>query len=131
MSIADGFDRKRHAFFVKSPSRIVLSATGVESPPGAPSASGGYARLPFSGGEIREIARLLQAGAENVHLGAAANEATVKQASADGRLRRARYVHFATHGTLGATSRAATVSSCLCSETIRKTDCSKSAKSLN
>jgi CHAT domain-containing protein/tetratricopeptide (TPR) repeat protein len=60
-----------------------------------------FVTLPNSGAEVRAVAQLLGAPAENVLLGKDATEANVKQASAAGRMAQARYVLFATHGILG------------------------------
>ncbi len=56
------------------------------------------APLPETTDEACAIARALRAGDDAVSLGRAASEAGVKRASQDGRLARARIVHFATHG---------------------------------
>jgi CHAT domain-containing protein/tetratricopeptide (TPR) repeat protein len=64
-------------------------------------AGGSFRRLKASGDEVRAVARRLGAAADDVLTGAAALEVRVKEASASGRLARARYVHFATHGILG------------------------------
>jgi CHAT domain-containing protein/tetratricopeptide (TPR) repeat protein len=58
-------------------------------------------RLEHSGREVRAIAQLLHAPSRSVLTGKQALEATVKQLSATGALKKARYVHFATHGILG------------------------------
>ena len=63
--------------------------------------SKGFKRLAFSGAEVRAIQSLLGVPASSLILGAAANEANVKALSKRGDLKRARYVHFATHGVLG------------------------------
>jgi CHAT domain-containing protein len=57
-------------------------------------------RLAASGREVRAIGKLLRAEAA-VRTDEEATEALVKKLSADGDLRRVRYVHFATHGVLG------------------------------
>jgi CHAT domain-containing protein len=65
-----------------------------------------YKRLPYSGEEILAVRAACRAAADDPALtGAAATEAAVKAASASGALARYRYVHFATHGTLGMDSR--------------------------
>lgn len=56
------------------------------------------APLPETTDEACAIARALQAGDDAVYLGRAASEAGVKRVSEEGRLARARIVHFATHG---------------------------------
>jgi CHAT domain-containing protein/Tfp pilus assembly protein PilF len=61
----------------------------------------GFDRLLFSGVEVRDVSRVLGASPDEVRTGLKASEAAVKQASRDGELARARYLHFATHGILG------------------------------
>jgi tetratricopeptide (TPR) repeat protein/CHAT domain-containing protein len=59
-----------------------------------------FGRLRYSGQEVEKIReRLGEAG--TVLLGKDATETAVRQASAEGELARARYVHFACHGVLG------------------------------
>jgi CHAT domain-containing protein len=54
--------------------------------------------LPETTDEACAIASVLGAGADALHLGAAATEASVKQLSADGALSHTSVLHFATHG---------------------------------
>jgi CHAT domain-containing protein/Tfp pilus assembly protein PilF len=61
----------------------------------------GFARLRFSGEEVKQVRQVLGAPEEQIVTGLSASEAMVKAASARGLLARARYVHFATHGVLG------------------------------
>jgi CHAT domain-containing protein len=56
--------------------------------------------LPETADELCAVARDLEADANDIHLGARATEAEVKQLSASGELARYRFVHFATHGAL-------------------------------
>jgi CHAT domain-containing protein len=65
-------------------------------------AAGGYKRLRFSGDEVTRIRETLGGSKDQTLTGLQASEAAVKAASRDGVLARARYVHFATHGILGA-----------------------------
>jgi CHAT domain-containing protein len=58
-------------------------------------------RLRHSGVEVRAVAALLKAPRGGVFTGLQASEARLKKASAAGDLARARYVHFAVHGTFG------------------------------
>jgi CHAT domain-containing protein/Tfp pilus assembly protein PilF len=60
-----------------------------------------FPRLRFSKDEVEQIRDRLGESAASVLLGKDATEAAVRQASADGALDRARYVHFACHGVLG------------------------------
>jgi CHAT domain-containing protein/Tfp pilus assembly protein PilF len=62
---------------------------------------GGFARLRFSGQEVRQIGKLLGSSEEELLTGTAATESAVKAASTSGHLSRYRYLHFATHGILG------------------------------
>jgi CHAT domain-containing protein/tetratricopeptide (TPR) repeat protein len=57
--------------------------------------------LPETADELCAVAAAIGAGEDAVYLGARFNEETVKSLSANGTLRRARIVHFATHGLLG------------------------------
>jgi CHAT domain-containing protein/Tfp pilus assembly protein PilF len=59
-----------------------------------------FERLAASGVEVRAIGKLLGAP-DAVRTDTEATEALVKKLSSEGELRRARYVHFATHGILG------------------------------
>jgi CHAT domain-containing protein/tetratricopeptide (TPR) repeat protein len=61
----------------------------------------GFPRLPFSGAEVNEIAKLLGVSNKDIHVGTDASKRTVKAADAAGELARYRYLHFATHGILG------------------------------
>jgi len=54
--------------------------------------------LPETTDEVCAIAAVLGSAADAVHLGAKATEAAVKQLSGAGELKRARVLHFATHG---------------------------------
>lgn len=54
--------------------------------------------LPETTDEVCAIAAILGAGPGALHLGADATESTLRALSADGKLARARIVHFATHG---------------------------------
>jgi CHAT domain-containing protein/Tfp pilus assembly protein PilF len=56
--------------------------------------------LPETADELCAVAKSLAAGESAVYLGAKATEQTVKRLSMDGRLARARIIHFATHGLL-------------------------------
>jgi CHAT domain-containing protein/Tfp pilus assembly protein PilF len=58
------------------------------------------APLPETAEELCEVGHRLGAGDKDIMLGEAATETTVKAMSADGRLARARVVHFATHGLI-------------------------------
>jgi CHAT domain-containing protein/tetratricopeptide (TPR) repeat protein len=60
-----------------------------------------YRRLPFSGVEVEAVRDVLGVPVDQVLTGPYASEALVKAASAQGRLARCRYVHFAAHGILG------------------------------
>jgi CHAT domain-containing protein len=60
-----------------------------------------FPRLVQSGQEVRAVARLLGVPESAVRTRARASESAVKQASQEGELARARYLHFATHGILG------------------------------
>jgi CHAT domain-containing protein/Tfp pilus assembly protein PilF len=58
------------------------------------------APLPETVDELCAVARLLRAPESSVYLGERATESTLKALSASGDLRRARILHFATHGLL-------------------------------
>ena len=60
----------------------------------------GLAPLPETSQELCTVGRLLGGKDDAVLLGQNATETAVKQMSADGRLARARVVHFATHGLI-------------------------------
>lgn len=56
--------------------------------------------LPETADELCAVAKIVQGEADAVYLGKAATEAAVKRLSAEGKLKEARVVHFATHGLL-------------------------------
>jgi CHAT domain-containing protein/Tfp pilus assembly protein PilF len=61
-----------------------------------------FRRLQHSRAQVEAIGRLLGARGDDLLLGPEAREAHLKEASASGRLAHYRYLHFATHGILGA-----------------------------
>src|SRR5262249_42064465 len=61
-----------------------------------------WKRLTFSDRELRSIGRIFQAGPADLLVGFQATETAVMSASRSGKLARCRYIHFATHGVLGA-----------------------------
>jgi tetratricopeptide (TPR) repeat protein len=69
---------------------------------GGTSSTANYDRLAYSSIELRNVARVLGVDDRCLRLGRDATEQSVKRASQNGELARARYVHFATHGILGA-----------------------------
>jgi CHAT domain-containing protein len=80
-------------FSVSDPRCRVKSGTG-------PAPTPAFERLPGSGAEVRDLARLLGADPAWIHTGERASEARLKEASQRGELAQARRVHFATHGVL-------------------------------
>lgn len=84
---------------------VMPKASQLTARLGRPAASGdgsGYSRLVHTRAEVEAIRKLLNAPAEAVLLDLQSTETAVKSASARGDLQRARYVHFAVHGTLDA-----------------------------
>ncbi len=87
--------------YATSDPRAARSDAVDARPPRGEKSTAAFPRLRYSAREADDVLGLMGGSPEDARTGLQASEASVKKASAAGRLAEYRYVHFATHGILG------------------------------